>query len=499
MNLIAQLTTDNNLKIEIEENFNFVNIDIKVSGTELLNNIYNHSFILDLFQNISQNDILKIFINYEEESKVVFRSKDSIQTDITNHPTSLFEADYTYIVKIEIKKFIGNKISIYSLDTFLKWFSEGDNIQESFTKYTAIQEVEESILLHVLDQENIEFYSKKFIFSSSENNDIFKELKNEYPNKKIILQHQKEHCFVSDQDIPRLIPDDYFLIKESENIEINDFFKKLSLFNTLMFLADISEIKGDSIFYKLYGYRTIENEYKLSNIKIDALTIFYDLYTWIYQDNNHSTISDKLGIARNIITLHIKNNKLDDVEGNVVKAVKSNFDIYLKENVQRYLEVKNQVSSFVYNMSLRAEDYADNFVSAFKNNVIVFISFFLSIIVVTAIDKGKFVNMFTFEVTSIIVVMLLISWFYKENTMSDLTERKERFSIKYNNFKIRYKDILDETNIEALFNSDSDHNADLIYIDKTIKKYNEFWELIIVLLGGLSILCWLYFDPALLA
>lgn len=158
---------------------------------------------------------------------------------------------------------------------------------------------------------------------------------------------------------------------------------------------------------------------------------YYKIFIWIYLDNHSSNISDKIGLSRNVISLHTNDNNILNVSGDIYTSVKSNFDIYLKENVQRYLEVKNQVSNFMYDMSLKAESYSNSFADIFKTNILIFLSYFLSMVVVTAIDKGKFINMFSIEVTTVTLIILTISFFYKKLAAKELNEKIIRFKKKY--------------------------------------------------------------------
>jgi hypothetical protein len=183
----------------------------------------------------------------------------------------------------------------------------------------------------------------------------------------------------------------------------------------------------------------------------------------------------------------MKGNTFNKIEGDVYTAIKSNFDIYLKENVQRYLEVKNQVSAFIHDMSVKAESHSESFVETMKKSLLIFLSYFLSIIIVTAIDKGKFINVFTFEVTTITMIMLIISWFYRKNTISEIKCKTERFKEKYDNFKERYSDIIELDNFNALFNNDKDHESDIKYIENTIKMYDPLWKISILVFGVISI------------
>ncbi len=470
---------------DTKETFDTFTFTAEMSGEKLLALVYTKKYIQSLFNAINNRDELFVAIYHNDESRAIFRHIN----DVSNPLDEIFEDTYTYTLSVEItKKIQVNNISIYSSDHFVTWLKAYESLTDCFSKFINILSIKEQLYLELLDDKKINFSTGKIAFFTKEQCEV-------YPNKNQLLEQQKDHCFVSGTNVPSVIPEDFFVINESSDEDLNSLFKKLCLISTLTFISDISELKEDSVYFKLYGYKTIKNTFSLADIKTDSLESLYKIYTWVYHDNNHSSISDKLGIVRNLLTLHLKQNRLDDIEGDVYTAVKSNFDIYLKENVQRYLEVKNQVSSFIHDMSLKAESHAEGFVDTFKHSVLIFISYFLSIIIVTAIDKGKFVNVFTFEVSVITMIILIISWFYRVNTLSDVYNKKARFINKYNNFKARYADIIEPDNFKSIFSEDRDHLSDVKYIDDTLKKYDPLWRWTIIVFAIVTVFFCVSHDP----
>jgi len=476
---------ENQQNISINEDFESFSYTAEFLGSNL-EQIYNNEYINSIFDTCSDRDEVKIYIDYEGDSRVIFRDINTIQENLSEE----FESDNTYLIRIEIsKKIIENRLSIYSSNTFVTWLKSFQKLENCFNRFSKLMMIQGQIQFELLDDKHISLATSKFTF--------FKQA--ECPvswNKNKLLEQRKDYCFVSGKQIPDIIPEDFYLLERSDDEKLNILFDKLCLFSTLTFITDITEIKDNSIYYKLYGYKTIKNDFTFEDLDIDNLQALFKIYQWIYHDDNHSSISDKLGIARNLLTLHLENNNLNSIKGDVYAAIKSNFDIYLKENVQRYLEVKNQVSAFIHDMSIKAESHAESFVETMKNTLLVFISYFLSIIIVTAIDKGKFVNVFTFEVTVITMVILTIAWFYRKNTINDINAKTKRFNEKYINFKERYSDIIEPDNFDSLFNEDKDHNSDVEYIKNTVKKYDPLWKWTILSFGLMTLLFCFYHDTA---
>ncbi len=486
MTLIEQLqSTANQNTIAIEETFNSFIYTSNLLGTDIVS-LYTSEYIKSIFATCNTRDEVLISIDYSDDSKVIFREVG----EVDNNLSESFNDDYIYTFRVEINKNMdNNNLSIYSSDDFIKWLNAFETLTDCFSKYHNILSAVGQVYLELLDNKEINFSTSKMTFFKQDKCSIV-------PDRSKLLEQRKDYCFVSGNNIPQMIPEDFFVLNESDDEDLNTLFSKLCLLSTLTFLADISEFKENSINYKLYGYKTIKDIFTLNDMTTDSLTALFKIYSWIYHDDNHSSISDKLGITRNLLTLHLKENTLKHIEGDVYTAIRSNFDIYLKENVQRYLEVKNQVSAFIHDMSIKAEAHSEGFVDTMKSSILIFISYFLSIIIVTAMDKGKFVNVFTFEVTSITMIILVIAWFYRKNTISDIERKTVRFKEKYDNFKERYADIIEPKNFTALFNNDKDHISDIKYIDDTLDKYNPLWKWTILSFGLVTIFFCFYHDTS---
>jgi hypothetical protein len=486
MKLIKILETANKQNnIVIEETFETFTYTSELLGSDI-SFLYTNEYIGSIFSSCSNRDKLLVSIDYEGDSRVIFRDIESINDNLSES----FEDEYTYTFRVDISKsIVSNEISIYSSDDFIKWLKNYNTLNQCYEKYNNVFSVKGQVYLELLDDKQISLSTKKMTFLKEDECSVLLD-------RDKILEQRKDYCFVSGDNVPNIVPEDFFIINESDDEELNLLLNKLCLLSILTFIADISEFKDNCLNYKLYGYKTIKDSFSLENIETGNLIQLFKIYTWIYHDENHSSISDKLGIARNLLTLHMKENTFNKIEGDVYTAIKSNFDIYLKENVQRYLEVKNQVSAFIHDMSVKAESHSESFVDTMKNSLLIFISYFLSIIIVTAIDKEKFVNVFTFEVTTITMAMLVISWIYRRNTIDDIESKTKRFEEKYNNFKERYADIIEPDNFRALFSDDKDHKSDVKYIEDTLKKYDPLWKWTIILFGIISVFFCFYHDTS---
>lgn len=58
-------------------------------------------------------------------------------------------------------------------------------------------------------------------------------------------------------------------------------------------------------------------------------------------------------------------------------SIQSNYNLYLKENVKAYLELKNKVAEFISDTVSRTGEYATGLLDKFKSNIIAIFGFCL--------------------------------------------------------------------------------------------------------------------------
>jgi len=116
------------------------------------------------------------------------------------------------------------------------------------------------------------------------------------------------------------------------------------------FLANNTSEQEGVIKSVLCGYKqitiSIDKFYQPSNIDC-----FWDLYNWIYESHT----ADKMGLLHNICSLYLPKDawpsSVEELDNNILEifnAVKSNYNIYLKQNVQLYFEERKKVEDFIF-------------------------------------------------------------------------------------------------------------------------------------------------------
>lgn len=195
---------------------------------------------------------------------------------------------------------------------------------------------------------------------------------NEEFNRGQRLQDCREISYFYNQDIYELLPDDFKIIVDYEGNPLSELFHKLEAVLALCMLASNSLIQKENLKLQIIGQRSVEYTYALN--KIGQNQFLYKIYDWIYSGGSSV---DKALIARNIICLHCKYEPLIHLDAKVMAAIVSNYNLYLKENVTQYLELKNKVAEFISGTLSKTGEYATELLDKFKANLIAIFVFLL--------------------------------------------------------------------------------------------------------------------------
>lgn len=477
MNSVISLVEcfEKNPSLSIFENFNEVKINCKINSLT----IPEIAFLGEVTNSFLDRDKLTIDLIFDDMDPVTFHFNDSLQKFISEIEefSSLMEGDSDVILKLTIEKNIdiNNCISIFFLNNFTEFLS---NLSFLGTLYTLKNVLGEKpfIKLQIMDDlPNHHFGTNTFIFFSGSVN-----LEHETMERNKILERRNSIGNFNNASDYSFIPEDFHLKVRCQNEILNRFFDKLCIIFSIIYIADFSNINNDNdMYFKINGYKLIENVLSFNNLISDEIKVFYDIYKWIYNGGN---ISDKVGLARNIISLHIRyENQPINLSFNTLNSIKSGYEIYLKDNVAQYIEVKNKVSEFLLDLALRTSDLVNSFANALRNNHFLFLTFFVSVLVFNTLSTGKLSKIFTKDITYISYGLLIVSFIYLIATIIQTNMEKNRFITQYNRLKRMYDDILDPNDILNIF-KETDHREDIQFIEQKATIYSFVWLLEIIIL-----------------
>lgn len=303
------------------------------------------------------------------------------------------------------------------------------------------------------------------------------------------IEEIKTNTLFNDSEISNKIlitPEDIFNLRESLKEKNYDLLAShltsvASLYCLKLFCSKYRESTNIKFIFEGYNTCIIEDP-KEENLK-DSFDTLYTIYQWIFSD---SSSSSKLGILRNLVSLSNTRNLEKCFNKNLLKSLFSNYQVYMKENVKQYFEIKNKVTEFMFNLLNKSFDIYDQYKITSRNTALAVISYFFTVIVVRSTSKHKSDYLFSPEISSVSLIFILSAIIYILMVHSDLLKKNKSIKNSIQELRSRYEQVLCEDEIEELFNSKSLSNS---LNDNSTVKYHLY---VISVLASLFF-CVLYF------
>jgi hypothetical protein len=456
-------------EIEIKESYDTVKLTAnnialpdKVKFKEILSSINNRDRMF-LSLSVGDNDA----IMYHNNSTIDFFFEYENALKIKND-------DENILFSIKIEKQIENgKISVYFLDKFIEYLN-GDELSliDKFNVFRRVCNNQPMFFETQID--SVSFFTQTIQFDSI--NEPIK-ISNISETRKLRTESIKSLCH--NNLSKEYIPNDFHELSTSNNETIKILFRKLSIISSIAYLFDIVQINNENILYRLNGYKAISGQISFSDLKTNSADEYYKIYDWVYNDGN--TI-DKIGLARNIISLHFSKKNDITLNGNPFLSILSSFEIYRKQNIKQYIEIRNKISDNLLDFKNKADKIVESFANDFKKSLFAFISFFASVVVVQVLRTGNFVNVFTVDATILSMAFLFITLIFFFASKWEIKQQKKRYEQTYQNLKDRCKDLLNEDDVNRILYNDNDFNTNIEFINDKRKVYSCLWVGTIIIL-----------------
>ncbi len=470
MNPIIELIKLFNIEKNLVQD-NLMNVDITKQVE--FNQLPNYEKISDVILKFNTRDSIQIYLQDESEEGITICRNLNNNQEYEDFIKNNQQLEGKIDIKININKDkSNNRISIYNIDSFL----------DNFCQYSFI--------------DNLSFFSNRFKYGD---NIIFVNYDNEYmfstssiimtnsDNEITIVQENRkekiEKCngvsnFANNIEY-ELIPEDFSIISTNINNEFIDRLQKFKIIFSLIYIADYSYIDEEYLKIKLNGLRNRDYIIKLNEFNYKSqYEEFYKIFCWIFQDANEY---DKIALTRNVIGMYCKYSHILDIDEKTFLAIKSNYNIYLKENVDKYIELKNKLTEFVINSSNQINDIIGNFVGNFEKNIAAFITFVLGTIIANIVSDSPLDNILTKDVVSIIIAILIGSIVYLGITIIVTYFKFMNYKRNYDDLKESYTEILNQQDIDIIFKNDKEY----LYNKKNIMKisiiFSVLWILMIII------------------
>jgi hypothetical protein len=295
----------------------------------------------------------------------------------------------------------------------------------------------------------------------------------ESPDKDKIIASRDKGCHFYESKTYRFVPQDFDFECPIPHRGIQSLFDTLKLAFSVIFIADISTLTASELRATIKGYRQVVGTLILDSEdhKVSAEK-YYELYKWAYGEG---TVVDRLGIIRNLLSIHIEGNDYNKIKDGAMDAVLSNYTIYLKENVKQYIELKNKLSEQIQKQSEKASDMVKSIGAHLKTSIFTVYSFIITTFIIRSISKTTGEGTFTNGVYLVFLMFLVLSictlvYAYRESE-SELA----RFESIYISFKSRFDDLLSKSDRDRILQNDSEYLRDVDYVKSCRSRALALW------------------------
>lgn len=296
--------------------------------------------------------------------------------------------------------------------------------------------------------------------------------------------------------LPALLPDDLYIVEGNVGGSLAKYIRQACLLLAACYVADLSGVEKSQWRIRISGFKTLaseSNRAKVKDLEFDEQSAgqWFYIYDWCYTGGY---TSDRLVIARNIISLNCPDYKHLKLNASTLGAIKSNFKIFEQDNVRQYIKVRNDVSKDLLDLQDRINCMVEGFTGDFRKSVVGLGTFFLTAVVVRVVAGGHWTGAFSNELVGLSFLFIALSAAILVYSRLSLDKKEKLYSKHYGQLRERYKPLLSKEEADKIF-EDSDPNilgTHNNYIQWQKKRYTWIWALTLVTFTVFLFLVWCY-------
>lgn len=296
--------------------------------------------------------------------------------------------------------------------------------------------------------------------------------------------------------LPGLLPEDLHIEDSKREGELASLFKQACLLLSACYVADFSGVEKNAWRIRISGFKTLFSEgvkTKMSDLafEVKSLDQWFDIYDWCYTGGY---TSDRLTIARNIISLNCPDFEKLELNKSTLDAIKSNFRIFEQDNVRQYIKVRKDVSSDLLALQDKVNSIVEGFTGDYRKSVVGLGTFFLTLVVVRVVANGQWAGAFSTEIVALSFVFLMLAAVVLVYSRRTLDKREKLYSKHYAQLRERYELLLSKEEADKIFEdcdpkkTDSHSN----YIRWQKKVYTGIWIATLIAFALFLICAWCY-------
>lgn len=430
-------------------------------------NLPSYKDLYTLISSFPSRDSLTIAMNDDAGNNLRITSNAVCTQDrYADFQADLYKDDPVYVT-IEINKQVNdNKMSIYC---FPKFCSDLLSLLhcDVLTAFTALFSESSHLYFEVFD-EDIFFKTGTMAFSSANHSIIWG-----LPDRKIMLDKCRTVSNFYHQTIYSLLPEDFNIEVDYAGNPLTQLFSQLSTALTLAYLATTSSIVNNELRIQITGQRSMDFLILLEKVQPNAE--LYKIYHWIFTDGN---AVDKALLARNSISAHCKFTEISNLDGKTFASIQANYNLYLKDNVSKYIELTNAMAGFLQDSTNNVSDCISELLSHLKSNLIAVVSFIFTAMLANIVSDQPLDNIFTYDITIIMYFVFAGSLVYYVISILEVRNKKQQMCKQYEDIVAYYEKVLPKEEIQQI----TDNGQPLAKAQSTLKRGMIRWSIAWVLL-----------------
>lgn len=402
-------------------------------------NLPSYENLYALISTFPSRDSLTIAMSDDAGNSLRITSNPACTPDrYADFQADLYKDDPVYVT-IEINKQVNdNKMSIYC---FQKFCADLLSLAYSdvLTAFATLFSEATHLYFEVFDDEI--FFKTGTMAVSSANHSIIWGL----PDRKIMLDKCRTASHFFHQTIYPLLPEDFNIEVDCTGNPLSQLFSQLSTALSLAYLATTSSIVNNELQIQITGQRSIDFLIPLAKVQSNAE--LYKIYHWIFTDGN---VVDKALLARNSISAHCKFTEISNLDGKTFASIQANYNLYLKDNVSKYIELTNAMAGFIQDSTNNVSDCISELLSHLKSNLIAVVSFIFTAILANIVSDQPLDNIFTYDITIIMYFVFVGSLVYYVISILEIHNKKKRMCKQYDDIVDHYEKVLSKEEIQQI-------------------------------------------------
>lgn len=276
-----------------------------------------------------------------------------------------------------------------------------------------------------------------------------------------------------------MLPQDFAVLQPVGVAPLDAFMARAGAVLSAMFLSNMSDFRGNQLGYRITGYKLLTGTVANLADLVDDAGSFLRIAIWACGAEGSS---DKIGLARNVISLCVQ--RLEDVPAHpeIWDAIQSNYQIYLKENITTYLEVRNKLAELLAESTHKTHSLAEGLLDSIRNGVLIVLTFLLTVVVINGLkDTGVQVIFSTEYLAIVLALLVLISLAVWASCHDALSRFNQSATATSQLLKRMYAHVMIATEIEEQVDPTIADNR--IYLNRQAQKYQIVWLIFAVLVA----------------